>query len=199
MKKIKSYLAAFAISNIVIIPCIFLFGWICDKSNLDWFDVLFISGGISGLMICLYMCLGKWNKKAKITRIAKALTILATSSTILFCGHALLYWIFSTIAKSSFTTDWRSWIVQSVSLSVFFYIWDKFNRRALKNEKDLVVAVDCKEKNEAEAICTKLNDNGIGAVVIEKGSPMYINNDNDTSLQVQVMGKELQKAKQLIK
>ena len=36
-------------------------------------------------------------------------------------------------------------------------------------------------------------------MIVEKESPMYINNDNNAPVQLQAMGKEEKKAKELIK
>ena len=70
---------------------------------------------------------------------------------------------------------------------------------AVGNDNDLVVAAECQNKVEAEAVRAMLNDKGINAMTVEKGSAMYINTESGAPLQVQVMGKELKRAQELIK
>lgn len=198
MKKVKIFIVTLLQTIAVLIPCIFLFDWIGDSTNADWLDVLYILGGIVGALIGIGLLLKQWNKKARITKTVKTLTVIAITSTFMYCVYALLDWIFTINAEDGFIGDWAGWMAQSISLSVFFVIWDKRNRESLKNENDLVVLAEYNEKAEAETMCEKLESNGIKAMIVEKESPMYINNDNNTPVQLQIMRKEFKRAKELI-
>ena len=52
---------------------------------------------------------------------------------------------------------------------------------------------------EAEKLCAMLESNDIKAMVVEKENPMYIKNDSQVAVQVQVMNKDLQRAKELLR
>ena len=199
MKKVKIFIVTLLQTIAVLIPCIFLFDWISDSTNADWLDALYTLGGVVGALIGIGLLLKQWNKKARITQTVKTLTVIAITSTFMYCVYALLDWIFTINPEDGFIGDWTVWIAQSISLSVFFVIWDKRNRESLKNENDLVVLAEYNEKAEAETMCEKLESNGIKAMIVEKESPMYINNDNNTPVQLQIMRKELKRAKELIK
>ena len=161
MKKVKIFTITLIQTIALLLPCIFLFDWIGDNTNADWLDVLYILGGIVGASIGISLLLKQWNKKARITKTVKTLTVIAITSTIMYCGYVLLDWIFPINAEDGFISDWTVWIAQSISLSVFFVIWDKRNRESLKNENDLVVLAEYTEKAEAETMCEKLDSNGI--------------------------------------
>ena len=199
MKKVKIFTITLIQVIAILIPCIFLFDWIDNNINADWLDVLYTLGGIVGTLIGTSLLLKRWNKEAKIYRIVKTLTIITTTSTVMYCAYAFLNWIFPINAEEGFIADWAGWIAKSISLSVFIHIWDKRHRESLKNENDLVVAAECHTKAEAETMCAKLENDGIKVMIVEKESPMYINNDNNAPVQLQVMGKELKKAKEFIK
>ena len=86
----------------------------------------------------------------------------------------------------------------SVSLTVFFHIQDNY-RKKKNNENVLVVATGCNTVAEAEKLCAMLESNDIKAMVVEKENPMYIKNDSQVAVQVQVMNKDLQRAKELLR
>ena len=199
MKKVKIFTITLIQVIAILIPCIFLFDWIDNKTNADWLDVLYTLGGIVGTLIGTCLLLKQWNKEAKIRKTVKALTVIAIACTIMYCGYAFLNWIFPINTEEGFISDWAGWIAQSISLSIFIHIWDKRHRESLKNENNLVVIAEYNEKAEAETMCEKLESNGIKAMIVEKESPMYINNDNNAPVQLQAMGKEQKKAKELIK
>ena len=71
--------------------------------------------------------------------------------------------------------------------------------QSYKNEKNLVVVAECNDMTEAGKICAMLEEKGIKALVADKKSPMYITNESNAKVQVQVMGYDLEKAKELIK
>ena len=50
----------------------------------------------------------------------------------------------------------------------------------------------------AEDICNRLESNGVKAMIVEKGSPVYIKG-NGSPVQIQVCRKDLQKAQDISK
>ena len=145
-----------------------------------------------------YILIGRRKKDTKIAGILNTMAILALASTVIYGVFMILEWLFPDNAESGFTGNWVQWFPVSISLSAYLYLQERRRAQKYKNPNDLVVAAECREKAEAETICAMLEEKGIKAMVVEKGNPMFIDN-NCTGVQVQVMGKEQQKAKQLIK
>ena len=197
MKKVKYFIIDSIIALIVSVPCIFFFDWISKKGIFDWLDILFIAGGVSVVFIILNMLFARCKKCIKIRIIANTLTTIAIISTIMFGGFTLLEWLFPTTAKG-FCGDWAHWITISISMTTFFHLQERRKKKILKNENTLVVAAECDNAAEAAKMCATLDKNGIKAMMVEKGSSMFINNTAEAPMQIQVLGKELQRAKELI-
>ena len=197
MKNIKYFIIDFITALIVSVPCIFLFDWISKKGIFNWLDILFIAGGISVVLIIINVLLARCKKCIKTKAVANILTAIAIISTIIFGGFTLLEWLFPTTAKG-FGDNWAHWMTLSVSMTTFFHIQEKRKEKSLKNENSLVVATECDDAVNAAKICAILDENGIKTMIVEKGSPMYINNGTEAIIQIQILGKELQKAKGLI-
>ena len=100
---------------------------------------------------------------------------------------------------NGFTGNWVQWLCMSFSLTIFFYFQEKRKEQSKKNENNLVVVAECSDNSEAETIRKTLESNDIKAMSVEKENPMYIKNANKATVQVQVLNKDLQKAKELIK
>jgi hypothetical protein len=168
------------------------------KEVVDWFDLQLGLGGVAFLLLVAYLLFARHNKESKGAKILSTMTIMAIVATLIYGAFMLLEWLFPDNADSSFTGNWEQWFPVSISLSVFLFMQNKRTTQSYENDNDLVVAVECQDKTDAERICTILDENGIKAIAVEKESPMYINSVNDAPVQVQVMGKELKRTKEAL-
>ena len=196
MKPVKNFLIDFTFSLLISLPCFFLCDMIEKKEVVDWFDLQLGLGGVAFLLLVAYLLFARHNKESKGAKILKTMTIIAIVTTIIYGVFMLLEWLFPDNADSSFTGNWEQWFPVSISLSVFLFMQNKRTTQSYENDNDLVVAVECQDKTDAERICTILDENGIKAMAVEKESPMYINSGNGAPVQVQVMGKELKRTKE---
>lgn len=199
MKTVKNFLIDFTFSLLISLPCFFLCDMIEKKEVVDWFDLQLGLGGVAFLLLVAYLLFARHNKESKGTKILSTMTIMAIVATLIYGAFMLLEWLFPDNADSSFTGNWEQWFPVSISLSVFLFMQNKRTTQSYENDNDLVVAVECQDKTDAERICSILDENGIKAMVVEKESPMYINSGNGAPVQVQVMGKDLPYAQKVIK
>ena len=199
MKTVKNFLIDFTFSLLISLPCFFLCDMIEKKEVVDWFDLQLGLGGVAFLLLVAYLLFARHNKESKGAKILSTMTIMAIVATLIYGAFMLLEWLFPDNADSSFTGNWEQWFPVSISLSVFLFMQNKRTTQSYENDNDLVVAVECQDKTDAERICTILDENGIKAMAVEKESPMYINSGNGAPVQVQVMGKDLPYAQKVIK
>ena len=197
MKKIKYFLIDSITALIISVPCIFLFDWVGKKEIFNWLDIMLIACGVSIILIITNFILAQRNKCKKTKEIISTFATVATISTIMFGGFTLLEWLFPTTG-SGFTSDWAHWFTLSISLSIFFHRQEKRKVQSLKSENTLVVAAECGTTAEAEKICAMLDDNGIKAMTVKRENIMFINNGTEAAIQIQVLEKELKKAKELV-
>ena len=199
MKTVKNFLFDFTFSLLISLPCFFLCDMIGKKEVVDWFDLQLGLGGVAFLLLVAYLLFARHNKESKGAKILKTMTIIAIVATIIYGVFMLLEWLFPDNADSSFTGNWEQWFPVSISMSVFLFMQEKRRAQSYKNDNDLVVAAECQDKIEAETICAMLEKKGINAMIVEKGSPMYINSESGAPIQIQVLGKYMQSAKEVIK
>ena len=199
MKTVKNFLIDFGLCLLLSLPCYFICDMIGNKGIIDWLDIQLGLAGVSLLLLVAYILVGRRNRKTKGAKIIGTMTIVAITATIVYGVFMLLEWWFPNNADSGFTGNWAQWFPVSISIAVFLHLQERRRMQSYKNANDLVVAAEYQEKAEAETICAMLEEKGIKAMTVEKGSPMYINCESSAPLQVQVMGKDLQIAKKIIK
>lgn len=199
MKTVKNFLFDFTFSLLISLPCFFLCDMIEKKEVVDWFDLQLGLGGVAFLLLVAYLLFARRNKESKGAKIVNTMTVVAIVATVIYGVFMLLEWLFPDNADSVFTGNWEQWFPVSISMSVFLFMQNKRSTQSYKNDNDLVVAAECQDKTDAERICTMLEENGIKAMTVEKESPMYINSGCDAPVQVQIMGKDMPKAKNVIK
>ena len=199
MKTIKNFLVDFVVSFLIALPCSFLCDWMSVKGSVDWLDIQIGLAGTSFLLLIVYIFIAQHDKEARIAKITNTMTLTAIVATVIYGVFMLLEWWSPDNADSVFNGNWEQWFPVSISLSIFIYIQEKRREQNYKNNNDLVVIAEYHDKTEAETICAMLEQKGINAMTVEKGSTMYINTKKNTPVQLQVMNKELQKAKELIK
>ena len=197
MRKVKHFLVDLIIAILISLPCAFICDWIGKKGILDWLDILFGLAGVALLLLIAYISFSRWKKKAKITKILNTMTIVAIATTVIYGIFMLLEKLFPDADGNKFTGNWEQWFPVSISLALFLHMQEMRSMQSYKNNNDLIVAAECHTIAEAEAICTKLEANGIKSILVEKSSPMYLGSDSDSTFQVQVMDIESEKAKEL--
>ena len=199
MKTVKNFLVDFVISFLISLPCYFICDIIVEKGIIDWLDIMSGIAGVSILLLCANILLARRDKTARITAIVNSVAIVALASTIIYGVFMILEWLFPGDTAGSFTGNWVQWFPVSISLATFLHIQERRRTKKYRNAKDLAVAAECGDVTEADEVCTVLEAQGIKAMAVEKGNPMYIDNCSDAPLQVQVMGKDLQSAKKVLK
>lgn len=68
----------------------------------------------------------------------------------------------------------------------------------VKNRNELVVVAEYTTQSEAKAKQTVLKAQGIESISVMKENPMYIKSESNAPIQLQVMSKDAEKAKELI-
>ena len=168
------------------------------KGVIDWLDMLIGLAGVSLILLVAYLVIGRLNRKKIAAKFIGSMTVVAIAATIIYCAFMLLEWWFPDNADSGFTGNWEQWFPASISIAAFLHLQERRRAEKYRNENDLVVAAECRDKAEAEALCAMLEEKGIKAMAVEKGSPMYIDSAKGLPAQVQVMGKDLQSAQRII-
>ena len=199
MKTVKNFLIDFVFCLLITLPCYFLCDMMGGKGIIDWLDIQLGLAAASLLLLIAYILVGRCCKESKGAKILGTMTVIAIATTVIFGVFMLLEWKFPDNTDSCFTGNWEQWFPASIAIATFMHFQERRRAQSYKNDNDLVVAAECQNKVEAEAVRAMLNDKGINAMTVEKGSAMYINTESGTPLQVQVMGKELKRAQELIK
>ena len=198
MKKVRVFLIDSIVSLLISAPFVFLCDWMGGKELVDWLDIQLALSGFAVIMLIANILLARRNKTARTTAIVNSVAIVALASTIIYGVFMILEWLFPGDTAGSFTGNWVQWFPVSISIATFLHLQERRRAEKYRNENDLVVAAECRDKAEAEALCAMLEEKGIKAMTVEKGNPMYIDNCSDAPLQVQVMGKDLQSAQRII-
>ena len=199
MKTVKNFLIDFVFCLLITLPCYFLCDMMGGKGIIDWLDIQLGLAAASLLLLIAYILVGRCCKESKGAKILGTMTVIAIATTVIFGVFMLLEWKFPDNTDSGFTGNWVQWFPTSIAIATFMHFQERRRALSYKNDNDLVVAAECQNKVEAEAVRAMLNDKGINAMTVEKGSAMYINTESGAPLQVQVMGKELKRAQELIK
>ena len=198
MKTVKYFLIDFAISLLISLPCFFLCDYLSQKGAIDWLDIQIALSSFAIIALIAYILIGRRKKDTKIAGILNTMAILALASTVIYGVFMILEWLFPDNADSGFTGNWVQWFPASISIATFLHLQERRRAEKYKNENDLVVAAECRDKAEAEALCATLDGKGIKAMAVEKGNAMYIDSAKGLPVQVQVMGKDLQRAQRII-
>ena len=199
MKTVKNFLIDFVFCLLITLPCYFLCDMMGGKGIIDWLDIQLGLAAASLLLLIAYILVGRCCKESKGAKILGTMTVIAIATTVIFGVFMLLEWKFPDNTDSCFTGNWEQWFPASIAIATFMHFQERRRAQSYKNDNDLFVAAECQNKVEAEAVRAMLNDKGINAMTVEKGSAMYINTESGAPLQVQVMGKELKRAQELIK
>ena len=198
MKTVKYFLIDLAISLLISLPCFFLCDYLSQKGAIDWLDIQIALSSFAIIALIAYILIGRRKKDTKIAGILNNVAILALASTVIYGVFMILEWLFPNNADSGFTGNWVQWFPTSISIATFLHLQERRRAEKYRNENDLVVAAECRDRGEAEALCAMLEEKGIKAMAVEKGNAMYIDSAKGLPVQVQVMGKDLQSAQRII-
>ena len=198
MKAVKFFLIDFVISLLISLPCFFLCDYLSQEGVIDWLDIQIALSSFAIIALIAYILIGRRKKDTKIAGILNTVAILALASTVIYGVFMILEWLFPDNAESGFTGNWVQWFPASISIATFLHLQERRRAEKYRNENDLVVAAECRDRGEAEALCAMLEEKGIKAMAVEKGNAMYIDSAKGLPAQVQVMGKDLQSAQRII-
>lgn len=122
-----------------------------------------------------------------------------TTTTVMFCGSLVIEWLIQKFSDEDFSLGMVHWLSFALAVALFDELIKKNNEKKIQEDENaLVVAAECEDMQTAEDICSRLESNGIKAMVIEKDSPVYIKG-NSSHVQIQVCRKDLLKAEEVIK
>lgn len=122
-----------------------------------------------------------------------------TTTTVMFCGSLVIEWLIQKFSDEDFSLGMVHWLSFALAVALFDELIKKNNEKKIQEDENaLVVAAECEDMQTAEEICSRLENNGIKAMVIEKESPVYIKG-NSFPVQIQVCRKDLLKAEEVIK
>lgn len=198
MKTVKYFLIDLAICLLISLPCFFLCDYLSQEGVIDWLDIQIALSSFAIIALIAYILIGRRKKDTKIAGILNTVAILALASTVIYGVFMILEWLFPDNAENDFTGNWVQWFPASISIATFLHLQERRRAEKYRNENDLVVAAECRDKAEAEALCAMLEEKGIKAMAVEKGNAMYIDSAKGLPVQVQVMGKDLQSAQRII-
>ena len=198
MKTVKYFFIDFAICLLISLPCSFLCDYLSQEGVIDWLDIQIALSSFAIIALIANILLARRDKTARITAIVNSVAIVALASTTIYGVFMILEWLFPDNADSCFNGNWVQWFPVSISIATFLHLQERRRAEKYRNENDLVVAAECRDKAEAEALCAMLEEKGIKAMAVEKGNAMYIDSAKGLPVQVQVMGKDLQSAQRII-
>ena len=122
-----------------------------------------------------------------------------TTTTVMFCGSLVIEWLIQKFSDEDFSLGMVHWLSFALAVALFDELIKKNNEKKIQEDENaLVVAAECEDMQTAEDICSRLENSGIKAMVIEKDSPVYIKG-NSSPVQIQVCRKDLLKAEEVIK
>ena len=195
MKKVLKFLLSIVICTVISIPLLLLFKWVGQSNNIDWLNVFLVMIATSAILFGI----SKLLQRKKLNKSIKEITVFVTTATILFGTLTLFEWIFDSVSGTKFVYDWGQKLTLSISLTIFENLNSWYRRNNLFGSKELIVATTCQELSEAEKSCTMLEKKGIESMIVDKESPMYVRNVDNSPFQIQGLGNELNKAKEVIK
>lgn len=125
---------------------------------------------------------------------------ILTTTTYMFCGMLLVEWLIQKLfSDKEFSLGLLHWLSFALAVALFDELVKTHKEKKMQEDENaLVVAAECEDMQTAEDICNRLESNGVKAMIVEKGSPVYIKG-NGSPVQIQVCRKDLQKAQDISK
>ncbi len=199
MKTLLRFILNLTVTVVIMIPLIFFFKRIEELGVLDWLEVMIILGAMSIILILISKLLGRNKGKSRIKEIASTITVITCTSTILYCGFTFLECLVEWRNENPFVYAWDERLALCLSLVIFNSLNERFKLYGkVKNRNELVVVAEYTTQSEAETKQVVLKAHGIESIPVMKENPMYITSESNAPIQLQVISKDAEKAKELI-
>lgn len=170
-----------------------IFSWFGGEDSITWKSVLITYAALTVGAFIVGFIADQNSLKGVGRKIIDAGLKIILNATLLFGGFILLETILDGTAELDNKT--MHWLSLSISLGVFNYLNARRSEREMERDENmLVVAAECSDISDAEALSATLEANCIKAMIVEKHSPIYIKG-GDAPVQIQVSRKDLDAAK----
>ena len=201
MKKILAYALMSVVLMLVYVVASFLFDWLFDligEEKVSWRSTVLACTFTTAAIIIVDILNSRKKGVDRSDDIIKICRRILTTTTYMFCGMLLVEWLIQKFADKDFSLGLVHWLSFALAVALFDELIKKNKERKTKEDENaLVIAAECKDMQTAEGICNKLESNGIKAMIVDKGSPVYIKG-NDSPVQIQVCRKDLEEANAII-
>ena len=205
-KNVLKKILAYALMSILLMLIYFLIAFILDLI-FDLFGgedgVSIITTVVTCIVLTAIFVVGdiinsRKNGHDRSDEIIKICRRILTTTTIMFCGSLVIEWLIQRFSDEDFSLGLVHWLSFSLAVALFDELIKKNEEKKIQEDENaLVVAAECEDMHTAEEICSKLENNGIKAMITEKDSPVYIKG-NGSPVQVQVCRKDQQKSADII-
>lgn len=206
-KNILKKILAYALMSIVLILTYvvtmfiidMIFGWFGGEDGISWISIA--AGCIAATtgIIIADIINSRKRKEDRSDKIHNICRQILWTTTIMFCGMMLIEWLIQRFSDKDFALGTVHWLSFSFACAIFDQFYQKYKEKKIQEDENaLVVAAECEDMQTAEDICNRLESNDVKAMIVEKGSPVYIKG-NGSPVQIQVCRKDLQKAQDISK
>ena len=201
LKKILAYALMSIVLMLVYVVVSFLFDWLFDligEEKVSWRSTVVACTFTTAAIIIVDILNSRKKGVDRSDDIIKICRRILTTTTYMFCGMLLVEWLIQKFSDKDFSLGLVHWLSFALAVALFDELIKKNKERKTKEDENaLVIAAECKDMQTAEGICNKLESNGIKAMIVDKGSPVYIKG-NDSPVQIQVCRKDLEEANAII-
>ena len=201
MKKILAYALMSIVLMLVYVVVSFLVDSLFDligEEKVSWRSMVVACTFTTAAIIIVDILNSRKMGVDRSDDIIKICRRILTTTTYMFCGMLLVEWLIQKFADKDFSLGLVHWLSFALAVALFDELIKKNKeRKTREDENALVIAAECKDMQTAEGICNKLESNGIKAMIVDKGSPVYIKG-NDSPVQIQVCRKDLEEANAII-
>ena len=201
LKKILAYALMSIVLMLVYVVVSFLFDWLFDligEEKVSWRSTVAACTFTTAAIIIVDILNSRKKGVDRSDDIIKICRRILTTTTYMFCGMLLVEWLIQKFSDKDFSLGLVHWLSFALAVALFDELIKKNKERKTKEDENaLVIAAECKDMQTAEGICNKLESNGIKAMIVDKGSPVYIKG-NDSPVQIQVCRKDLEEANAII-
>ena len=201
MKKILAYALMCIVLMLVYVVVSFLFDWLFDligEGKVSWRSMVVACTFTTAAIIIVDILNSRKKGVDRSDDIIKICRRILTTTTYMFCGMLLVEWLIQRFSNEDFSLGLVHWLSFALAVALFDELIKKNKERKTKEDENaLVITAECKDMQTAEGIYSKLESNGIKAMIVDKDSPVYIKG-NDSPVQIQVCRKDLEKSKEII-
>lgn len=198
LKKILAYSLMSIVLILTYVVTMFIidmiFGWFGGEDGISWISIAAGCIAATAGIIIADIINSRKRKEDRSDKIINICRQILWTTTIMFCGMMLIEWLIQRFSDKDFALGTVHWLSFSFACAIF----DQFYQKFQEDENALVVAAECEDMQTAEDICNRLESNDVKAMIVEKGSPVYIKG-NGSPVQIQVCRKDLQKAQDISK